>query len=282
MNPITASSTSANHRYVKQYRDAIALNNTAVALLERGCFKGAAEMLDIALYLLQLTFCSVGSFHPVTTLPNKIQVTDDDIRRYLINAVKLQCDKRCSSTLDMNYDILIVSTQHNIGEVGKILSKAKQSGTKAFFSYVLIEPIDFDEINLDSVYHDSMLILYNFGVAHYSLAAHIERSTSLFDDRYRWILIHDLRQTAYQMLDVIEAYISRMWLPSASASGYRYQESGLLMLSVLLCYAKAELASHLHYTNAVESCNRTFTAILKLIDRHFKNFPKSIPQAPAA
>ena len=271
--------TSANHRYIKQYRDAIALNNTAVALLERDYFKDAVDMLQIALYLVQLTFCSVGSFDPITALPNKIQVTDDDITRYLINAVRCQCDKRCSLTLKTNVDVLFVSTQHNIGQVGKILSKAQQRGTKAVFIYVVIEPIDFDEVDLDSVYHDSMLILYNFGVAHCSSAAHIERSTRLFDDRYRWILVHDLRQAACQMFTVIEAYIGRMW---SGASASENQESGLLTLSALLCYAKAELALHLHYTTANEYCNVTFTAILKLIDRHCKNFPNSIPQAPAA
>lgn len=262
----------------KRYKAAVALNNAAIALLERDCFKDAVEMLRIAIYLVQLTFCTVGSFDPNTTLPEQICISDDDIRHHLMNAAQCQSKKRCLSKSNTHTDLLKFSTQHNAGLVGESISKASQDGTRAVFSYIVIEPIDFGEIDLDSVYHDSMLILYNFGVAHYSLAGQIEVSKCICD-RHRHILVHELRQTAYQMFYVIEGYVCRKL---AHASAARSQENGLLMLSALFSRTMSELAMRLHYTTVSEYYNVAFTAILILIDRQGKSFPESALQAAAA
>jgi hypothetical protein len=269
-----------NHCRDKRYKAAIALNNSAITLLERDCFKDAVEMLRIAIYLAQLTFCSVGAFDPNTTLPQPIDLSDDDIHRHLMNAAQCQSKPRQASSCSMNThtDLLKFSTQHNVSLVRESISKASQQGTRAVFSYIVIEPIDFGEVNLDSVYHDSMLILYNFGVAHYSLAGQIEVSKCICE-QHRRILVYELRQTAYQMFYVIEGYVCRKL---AEASVKRLQESGLLLLSALFSRTMSELALQLHYTTVSEYYTIAFRAILIMIDRQCQSFPDSALHAATA
>lgn len=274
----TCTNSSPNHCCDKRYKDAIALNNAAITLLEQDCFKDAVEMLRIAIYLMQLSFCSVGAFDPNTTLPEKMYLTDDDVHRHLMNAIRCQNKQRGISKWNKKDDFLKFSTQHDVGLVGESILKASQYGTKAVFSYIVIEPIDFDEIDIDSVYHDSMLILYNFGVAHYSLAGRIEVSKNILD-RHCWFVVQELRQSAYQMLYVIEGYVCRKL---SNASTLWSQGSGLLMLSALFSRTMSELSLNLHYTTVSDYYNVAYTAILMLIERQGNTFPELVHQAAAA
>ena len=277
MNSTTNS--SRNRCGDMRYRDAIALNNAAIALLEQDCFKDAVEMLRIAIYLMQLSFCSIGAFDPNATLPEQMYLTDDDVSRHLMNTARFQSNVRIlSSKLNLKDDFLKFSTQHEVGLLAESISKASQCGHKTVFIYIVIEPIDFDEIDLDSVYHDSMLILYNFGVAHYSLAGRIEESKNVFD-RDCWFVVQELRQSAYQMLHVVEGYVCRkLSLASTSWS----EGSGILMLSVLFSRTMSELSFNLRYTTVSDYYSVAYNAILILIERQGKTFPEFVHQAAAA
>jgi hypothetical protein len=290
--------------YDRRYKAAIALNNAAISLLDRNCYEDALEMLRIAINLIQYSFCTLGDFGP-NIFTTQISFSDDDIQHHLENAAKYQCENGCNFKSNENVRTTTATTattarrttimnkfttQQNASSVGEIISKANQSGTQCRLSYILIEPIDFDEMNLDSMYHDSMLILYNFGIAHCNLAQQIETKNEKQEcigqrpqqqhrqQQHEFIFIRELRESAFHMFHVIENYVRRKLTYPIQYS----QENAVFILSVLFTRAMSELAMKLHYVTMSEYYNVAHIAILILIDAQGRLMPTLVSQAAAA
>jgi hypothetical protein len=168
--------TSTAYAYDQRYKAAISLSNAAVLMLERERYTVAMEMFRVAIRLIQSTCCSIGDYDQ-NTLPVPISLSDDLISHHLKFAAQCIAEGYGSRQNDTVTTIKF-STQQDVCLVRDAITEARQNGSNAIFSYITIEPIDYEELCLDTVYHDSILILYNFAVSHCSLAFRLESESS--------------------------------------------------------------------------------------------------------
>lgn len=256
--------------YDKRYKTAIVLNNAAISLIERKRYKDAMDMFRVAISIIQASCCSLGEYDNV--LPVPISVTDETINHHLKVATTCNVPTFVIETPPWERTMKF-STQQDPFDIRVSFTKGNENDTRTVFSYINIDPIDFEEISLDNIYHDSILILYNFGVAHCCLAQELQLQSNT-----RWNIAQELRQAAFQMFYVIETYVRKKLSDPPMLS----QENAVLLLSALFSKTMSELASHLQYTMVSEYYSVAFAAILVSIDVHHKLLPMNdIPAAAA-
>jgi hypothetical protein len=254
-----------------RYKAAIALNNAAVSLLCRQRYKLAMDMFRVAINLIQLSCCVLGDIDQ-RSLPEPILFPEDSIRHHLEVALYCRVEQSASSE-PPNPTVVSIqfSSQQDAWQVKDILIDASANNTKTVFSYINIEPIDYEYVNLDTAYHNSIVILYNYGVAHCSLAQQME------SDALQSPLARALRQASFQIFYVIDVYV-RKTLASPSMS----HENAVLLLSALFTQTMSRLADTFSCTTIRFYYNVAFEAIVSWIDEQHKLFPSQENQAPAA
>lgn len=263
--------TSTNCTCDKRFKAAIALNNAAVSLLSRQRYKSALDMFRVAMNLIQLSCCSLGDIDQ-RSLPEPILIPEDSISHHLKIALHCHAEQSDSSE-PPNPEITTIefSSQQDAWQVRDVLIEASANNTKTVFSYINIEPIDYEYVNLDTAYLNSIVILYNYGVAHCSLAQQME------SDVFQYPYARVLRQASFQIFYVIDVYVRRT-LTNPSMS----HENGLLLLSALFTHTMSRLADNFSCATISYFYNVAFKAIISWIDEQHKLFPSHDSQAAAA
>lgn len=255
----------------KRYKAAIALNNAAVSLLSRQRYKVAMDMFRVAMSHIQLSCCLLGDIDQ-RSLPEPIIIPDDSISHHLGIALLCHAEQSNSSeSQNPNVASIKFSSQQDAWQVRDVLVEASANNTRTVFSYINIEPIDYEYINLDTAYHNSIVILYNYGVAHCSLAQQMESNA------LQYPFARALRQASFQIFYVIDVYVRRT-LANPSLS----HENAILQLSALFTQTMSRLAENFSCTTISYYYNVAFEAIISWIDEQHKLFPSLENQAAAA
>lgn len=266
--------TSTRCACEKRYKAAIALNNAALSLLAKERYKLAMDMFRVAMNLIQLSCCVLGDIDQLS-LPEPILVPGDLISHHLNIALHCQAEESDSclgEPVNPNNATSIFSSQMDVWQVRDAIQKKSFDNTKVSFYYINIDPIDHEDLSLVTAYQNSIVILYNYGVAHCNLAHQLESLDDLNNSFAR-----ALRQASFQIFYVIDVYVRRM-LENPSLS----QENVVLLLSALFTRTMSQLANEVSCATISYYYNMTFEAILCWIEMQHKLFPIYETQAAAA
>jgi hypothetical protein len=265
------SMTSTHCTCDKRYKAAIALNNAAVSLLSRQRYKVAMDMLRISMNLIQLSCCLLGDIDQ-RSLPEPIIVPEDLIIHHLEIALHYRAEQSASSEPPIQTVATIrFSSQQDVWQVKDVLLAASANNAKNVFGYINIDPIDYECINLDTAYHNSIVILYNYGVAHCSLAQQME------SNELQYPFARAIRKVSFQIFYNIDVYVRRT-LANPNVSN----DNSVLLLSALFTQTMSRLADNFCCTTISYYYSAAFEAIISWIDEQHKLFPSHDNQAAAA
>ena len=259
---------SPNTYYRSLYKAAIALNNTAVTLIERQQYKDAVDTFRL----------SIGAIHTVieeTRNPSRADDTGSSATAGSINEMTRhlhEASQRCAQSFiehihpdttrtsnESSGNVIVIkfSSQQCAISVLEAIIHASRGGTVQVYTCVVIEVLDQDESYLESIGEVCNSIMYNFGVAHSILACQFDSSM-----KSEQILIEELQKRAFKLLRLIEPF----FLAKLVCSPNEFHDRGVLLLCVLFAQAMSTVAHHLHYTTLWESYKDTLRAILVSID----------------
>jgi hypothetical protein len=266
--------SSFNECITARYRAAISLNNSAVTLLKREHYKDSVETFRTSISILQTI---VGELKN----PNSTDVKSMSTLVHDINCHLQDASHYCATanyTLDMTdrqplgtVVVLKVFSQQNPSSVIDEIIEPTRDGAAHVFPCIVIEPFGQDGVCLELIVLDCYSILYNFGVVHCLLAC--ELSSSLKSDP---ILIHELRQSAFRLLCLIEPYFLVSLYPA------KLNSRRVLLLCALFAKTMYEVACHLRYWSISERYKSTLFACLVLIGHHENFAPTRKSPASAA
>ena len=258
--------TFANTHHRTLYKAAIALNNTAVTLIERQQYKDAVETFRL----------SISAIHSVIEESRNPSRAEEfvasscitEITRHLYEASQ-RCAQLCianhdadarttpSNESDENVIVVKFSSQQCAISVLDTIYQASRGGTAQVYTCVVIEVVDQDESLFESIGEVCNSIMYNFGVAHSVLACQF--NASMKSDQ---VLIEELQKRAFKLLRLIEPF----FLAKLAWSPNEFHDRGVLLLCLLFAQAMSTVTYHLHYTALWESYKDTLRAILASID----------------
>lgn len=263
--------TSTHCTCDKRYKASIALNNAAVSLLSRQRYKVAMDMFRVSINLIQLSCCLLGNIDE-RSLPEPILVPEDLINHHLEIALHCHDEQSASSGLpNQTVDTVQFSSQQDAWQMRDVLLAASVNNTKNVFSYINIDPVDYEDINLDTAYYNSIVILFNYGVAHCSLAQQMESNAMQYP------FAQAIRQASFQIFYVIDVYVR-----GALANPSMSNENAVLLLSALFTHTMSRLADNFSCATISYYYNVAFEAIIRWIDEKRKLFPIHDHQAAAA
>jgi hypothetical protein len=170
-----------------------------------------------------------------------------------------------------NVATIIFSSQQDAWQVRGAIMDVCADNSKTVFSYINIEPIDYDDVCLDIAYHNSIVILYNYAVAHCCLAQQVESDAS------QYLCARALRQASFQIFYVIDVYVRRRL-----TSPCLVQDNDILLLSALFTRTMSRLADDFNCTTINYYYNVAFETILSWIDVLHKLLPRHNTLAAAA
>jgi hypothetical protein len=235
-----------------QYRAAIALNNSAVTLLERERYKDSVDTFRIAISLMQSTVVGIQS-------SNGMEINSFPSYDY-INFHLQQTWRRCSlasvESPAVRSDTLAVVkfySQQDPSAMEDEIIKASRGGQTKVFNCIIIEPAESDDCWMETIGRDSNSILYNFGVAHCLLAFQLGTNS-----RSELMLADELRQGAFRLFCLIEPF----FFASLSDPPVFFQGCEILLLGALFAQTMSEVASYLQHTVVCENYKGTLLAIL--------------------
>lgn len=272
-----SSPTNTYHRTM--YKAAIALNNTAVTLIERQQYKDAVDTFRLSISAIHTVIEETRNPSPSDDVVSSADI--QEITRHLHEA-----SQRCAQSYIVHHNnnnnntddsmdvssstttrttttsnptsggnVIVVksSSQQCTISVLETICKASQAGTAQVYTCVVIEQVDPDESYLESIGEVCNSIMYNFGVAHSILACQFDSSM-----KTEQILIEELQKRAFKLLRLIEPF----FLAKLVCSPNEFHDRGVLLLCVLFAQAMSNVAHHLHYTTLWESYKDTLRAIL--------------------
>jgi hypothetical protein len=261
-----------------RYRAAVYLNNSAVTLLKRDYYNDAVETFRVSINIIQAIIEDMKN-------PNKVEVSSMSTVYNDINRQVQDASHRCASaclptgiTASQSGGKLAVlkfySQQDPSTFIDEIVEESRYS-TSNGYTFVIIEPLNEDEICLELLGLDCYSVLYNFGVAHCLLASQF--SSNVRPDQ---MLIDELRQSAFRLFLLIEPFfLARLsWCPDES----KLDDRNVLLLCALFAQAMSDVASQLQYATVCESYESTLQAFLSSIGHQETFIPTRSRPAPAA
>lgn len=242
------------------YKAAIALNNTAVTLIERQQYKDAVDVFRH----------SIGAIQSVIEETRNSTHTEEDVSLARLNEITghlHEASQRCAqsyivndtTSIESSGSVIVVkfSSQQPVISVLQTILNASQGGATQVYTCLVIELVDEDESYLESIGEVCNSIMYNFGVAHCILACQF--NSNLKSDQ---IVIEELQIRAFKLLRLIEPF----FLAKLVCSPNEFQDRGVLLLCVLFAREMSTVTQHLQYTMLWESYKDTLHAILASID----------------
>jgi hypothetical protein len=261
-----------------RYRAAISLNNSAVTLLKREQYKDAVDTFRVSISIVQAIIEEMKN--PNIVERNSISTLYNDINHQL-QVASHRCATASLAT-EMNKDqsngklamIKIFSQQDPSTIIDTFIDESGDNTTNGY-TFIIIEPLNQDDVSLDLIGLDCHSILYNFGIAHCLLASQI--SSSLISDR---ILIDNLRQSAFRLFRLMEPYfVARLSLYPTNS---KLDDRSVLQLFAFFAKAMSDVASQLQYTTVYETYKSTLLELLLSIGQHETLIPTRCCPAPAA
>ena len=249
------------------YKAAIALNNTAVTLIERQQYRDAMETYR----------ASISAIHSVieeTRNPSKVvnamsAAFINDITRQLREASQLCArssiahndtdvvTKISNASSSDNVIIVKFSSQQCVISALETICQARQSGAAQVYTCVVIELMDQDGSYFESMDEVCYSIMYNFGVAHSILACQFDSSI-----KSEQIFIDELQNSAFALLRHTESF----FLAKLVQSPHEFHDRGVLFLCLLFLHAMSTVAHQLQYMVLWESYQHSICVILTSID----------------
>lgn len=244
--------------YNARYAAAIALNNAAVTLLERACYKDSVDTFRASISIIQTILEKSrkprGSYLPL------LFNADTDINRHVQEASR-RCAMACIpnaestvATMRETFNLIRISSQADPSAVVDTLRNASRAGKTRMFICVVIEPLDPSEICLESIGLDVDAIIYNVGVAHCLLA---NQFSLKLEPKSESCLTDELRRSAFQLFCLIEPF----FMSRLSEYPFHFHDRTVLLLCTLFAHTLSEVAQHLQYATVNERCK----SILHLI-----------------
>jgi hypothetical protein len=229
-----------------RYRAAIYLNNSAVTLLKRERYQDAVETFRVSISIILATIEEIKN-------PVKQEVIPMSSLYDGINSLLQDASRRCgnaSLATEMTYSqskrtrtvITFFNQQDPCTIIDEIIEESRHS-TSNGYTFIIIEPLNQDDVCLDMLLLDCHSILYNFGVAHCLLA-------SQFSSTLDRLIIDELRQSAFRLFRLMEPFfMERM---SSYPINSEMDVRSVLLLFALFAHTMSEVSSQLEYTTVSE------------------------------
>lgn len=258
-----------------QYKAAIALNNSAVTLLERECYKDAVDTFRASINLIQTTVNDI--MNPSTMKSTNITILERNHINHQLQESWYRCARASGNTKstrsNTNFTVDKVSSQQDLNVVRDSLMNTSHNTNTKVFHCIVIEPVETNDYHPEAIGVDCNTILYNFGVAHCILAHQLEDNSKL--DR---ALINELRQCAYQIFRSIEPFFFR----GLDHPILHFLGNHVVVLSALFAQIMSETANQLHYALVFESYVSISLALLVSINAQLMLIPSDNCHAAGA
>ena len=235
--------------YERIYNAAIALNNTAVHLIQQRKYFEASETLQDAIKCTK-AFCNGGSGVDV---PSVMQNSEYDQALEAARFRKNDIETKVCTSSNSKYrnNILVVSDQDDPQTIYDTLEQ-----NRSLMCCVTIDPIEkFDMYDVDRLQVESALIIYNFGIVHRCIAGRpaVVPSHVKDGDNAQVITNFDVFYASLRILDLTRCLTTNL-LSALSFNGSRslHISSNLLLATVLVLtnlYQMSEASCFIHATH---------------------------------
>jgi hypothetical protein len=257
-----------------RYKAAIALNNSAVTLLGRECYRDSVNTFRLAISLIQSAIEDFKNPNGAERSSNSYGSINHQLQHTWERCAIASVPNQISQSNPSFVVIKFYSQQDPCG-VEDAIFRAGLGGLKKVFACIILEPYDDDDLHcLDSIGLDSNSILYNFAVAHCLLAHQLGINASKSEPT----LIDELRHGAFQLFCLIEPF----FLGRLSNSSMLFQGREFLLVYALFAHSMSEVASQMRQTLVCENYKRTLHAILNSINAQEALIPVGSRHASAA
>lgn len=213
------------------YNAAIALNNTAIHLVQHGKYFEASETLQDAMKCTKV-FCNGGSSVDLPFVMPRAEC-ERALHAARVRKNRIQVDGS-AAIISSKYpnDILVVSDQDDPQEVYYTLEQ-----NRSLRCCVTIDPVEkFELHDVDRLQVESALIVYNFGVVYRCMASRpVALSLVKFNDNDEAITHFDVYCASVRILELTRCVTTNL-LSVLSCNGTRslHISSNLLLAAVLV------------------------------------------------
>jgi hypothetical protein len=257
-----------------RYKAAIALNNSAVTLLEREFYRDSVDTFRLAISLIQSAIEDFKNPSGVERSCNFYESVNHQLQQTWKRCA-IACVPNQSGHSNNGFVLIKFYSQQDPCGVEDAIFQASRGGIKKVFACVILEPNDDDENHcLDSIGLDSNSILYNFAVAHCLLAYQLGISASKSEP----VLIDELRQGAFQLFCLIEPF----FLGRLSNFPLLFQGREFLLVCALFAQTMSEVANQMQQTAVGENYKKTLHAIVNSMNAQEALIPVGSRHASAA
>ena len=245
---------------------AIALNNTAVTLLERQQYSDAVETFRHSTSAIQ------AAVEDEARHATNVDETVSSVRINEINRHLQEASQRCAQSYIVNVNddttrprnessanvhVIKFSSQQNLISVLNDLVSRGGSPQATVYTCVVIEPTQqhesYDAVTMSEICNS---IVYNFGVAHCILATQFNASL-----KSEQVLIEELQQRAFYLFRLIEPF----FVEQIVSCSVEFHDRGVILLCLVFAQAMSTVAHQLQYMALGEKYRNTLRTILDSI-----------------